>query len=214
MRAARWRLKPIVSALEPPVPMPRTRRSPARSWSVAMALAVTEKWRVCGTVTPGPRRIFEVPSAHAVRVTHSSRHTRCESVIQAVSKPSDSASLAWRTIAGTGWLFMMPTSNFTARPSARTRALEPDRLVRRRPPLRVPRIHAAHQIHVARRDRLRDRPHLTPTDREAIDRRHRRDLVAAAAQERFVGGVELGGGHLALDDVRADGVQGTVVDAL
>jgi len=50
-----------------------------------MALAVTEKWRVWGTVTPGPRRMREVAAAQAASVTHSSRQTRWESVIQAVS---------------------------------------------------------------------------------------------------------------------------------
>src|SRR6058998_493415 len=141
-----------------------------------MALAVTEKWRVWGTVTPGPRRMRDVPRTHAVSVTHSSRHTRWESVIHAVSKPRDSASWTWRTIAGTGWLFMMPTSNFTARPGARPCALEPDRLVGRCPPLRVPHVDAAHQVDVRRRDRPGDRPHLAGADREAIDRRHRGDL--------------------------------------
>ena len=91
-RAARCTLIPIVSALLPPVPMPSTMRPGAISSSVAIALAVTDQWRVCGTVTPGPSLIFEVASAHAASVVHSSRHTRCESVIQTVSNPSDSAS--------------------------------------------------------------------------------------------------------------------------
>src|SRR5262245_48447025 len=174
--------------------MPSTRRSPARSWSVAMALAVTEKWRVWGTVTPGPTRILEVPGTQAVSGTPSSRQTRCESVIQAGSKPSDPASFTWRTIAGTGWWFMMPISNFTARPLRATRGLQPDWLVRWRPPLRVPRIHAAHQVHVAVRDCPGDRADLAPPHREAVDRGHGRDLVAAAAQEGLVGGVDLGRG--------------------
>src|SRR3989442_9246368 len=177
-----------------------------------MALAVTEKWRVWGTVTPGPRRMRDVPRTHAVSVTHSSRHTRWESVIHAVSKPRDSASWTWRTIAGTGWLFMMPTSNFTARPGARPCALEPDRLVGRCPPLRVPHVDAAHQVDVRRRDRPGDRPHLAGADREAIDRRHRGDLVAAPAQESLVGGVQLCAVDLALHHVHADDVGGHVLD--
>ena len=52
---------------------------------MAIALAVTETWRECGTVTPGPRRMREVAVAQAARVTHSSRQTRWESVIHAVS---------------------------------------------------------------------------------------------------------------------------------
>ena len=85
MRAARCTLTPIVSALLPPVPMPSTIRPGAISASVAMAEAVTDQWRVWGTVTPGPSLIRVVPSAHAASVTHSSRHTRCESVIHTVS---------------------------------------------------------------------------------------------------------------------------------
>ena len=77
--------RPIVCALEPPVPTPITTRPGARSCSVAIALAVTETWRECGTVTPGPRRMREVAVAQAARVTHSSRQTRWESVIHAVS---------------------------------------------------------------------------------------------------------------------------------
>ena len=50
-----------------------------------MALAVTETWRVCGTVMPGPRRMREVAAAQAVSVTQSSRQTRWVSVIHAVS---------------------------------------------------------------------------------------------------------------------------------
>ena len=91
-RAARCTLTPIVSALLPPVPMPSTMRPGAISSSVAMALAATDQWRVWGTVTPGPSLIRVVPSAQAASVTHSSRQTRCESVIHTVSYPSDSAS--------------------------------------------------------------------------------------------------------------------------
>jgi len=85
MRAARCTLTPIVSALLPPVPMPSTIRPGAISSSVAMALAATDQWRVWGTVTPGPSLMRFVPSAQAASVTHSSRQTRCESVIQTVS---------------------------------------------------------------------------------------------------------------------------------
>jgi hypothetical protein len=67
---------PMVSAALPPVPTPITTRPSAISWRVAIALAVTEMWRVCGTAMPGPRRMREVPAAHAARVTHSSRQTR------------------------------------------------------------------------------------------------------------------------------------------
>jgi len=68
-----------------------------------MALAVTEMWRVCGTVMPGPRRMRESRSRRqAVSVTQSSRQTRWVSVIHAVSKPSDSASWTWRTMTGSG----------------------------------------------------------------------------------------------------------------
>ena len=115
-RAARCTLIPIVSALLPPVPMPSTMRPGAISSSVAIALAVTDQWRVCGTVTPGPSLIFEVASAQAASVVHSSRHTRCESVIHTVSNPSASASCAWRATSATGWLLRMPTSNFTIEP--------------------------------------------------------------------------------------------------
>ena len=76
--------------------MPSTIRPGAISSSVAIALAVTDQWRVCGTVTPGPSLIFVVASAHAASVIHSSRHTRCESVIHTVSYPSASASCACR----------------------------------------------------------------------------------------------------------------------
>jgi len=76
---------PIVCALDPPVPTPMTTRLGARSASVAIALAVTETWRECGTVTPGPSRMREVAAAHAASVTQSSRQIRCESVIHAVS---------------------------------------------------------------------------------------------------------------------------------
>ena len=75
----------MVCAELPPVPMPSTIRPGASSSRVRMALAVTEAWRVCGTVTPGPRRIREVASAQAVRVTQSSRHTRWVSAIHAAS---------------------------------------------------------------------------------------------------------------------------------
>jgi hypothetical protein len=111
IRAARCTLTPIVSALLPPVPMPSTMRPGAISSSVAMALAATDQWRVCGTVTPGPSVIRRVPSAHAASVTHSSRQTRCESVIQTVSYPSASASCACRTTSPTGSLLTIPTSN-------------------------------------------------------------------------------------------------------
>lgn len=50
-----------------------------------MALAVTDTCRVWGTVTPGPSLILEVACAQAPSVTHSSRQTRCVSVIQAVT---------------------------------------------------------------------------------------------------------------------------------
>ena len=81
-----WRIvSPIVSAALPPVPIPHTTRPGASSSSVARALAVTDAWRVWGTVTPGPRRMREVATAHAASVTHSSRHTRWVSVIHAVS---------------------------------------------------------------------------------------------------------------------------------
>src|SRR3989442_12854495 len=131
-----------------------------------MALAVTEKWRVWGTVTPGPRRMRDVPRTHAVSVTHSSRHTRWESVIHAVSKPRDSASWTWRTIAGTGWLFMMPTSNFTARPGPRPCALEPERLIGLGPPLRVTHADAPAQVAVRLRDRPGAQHHPAPADPE------------------------------------------------
>jgi hypothetical protein len=67
------------------VPTPTTTRPSAISSSVAAALAVTEMCRVCGTVMPGPSRTREVAAAHAASVTHSSRHTKCVSVIQTVS---------------------------------------------------------------------------------------------------------------------------------
>ena len=85
VRAVALIVSPMVWAALPPVPTPTTTRPSARSSSVAAALAVTEMWRVCGTVMPGPRRMREVATAQAVSVTHSSRHTRCVSVIQTVS---------------------------------------------------------------------------------------------------------------------------------
>ena len=103
----------MVWAELPPVPMPRTMRPGASSSRVRMALAVTEAWRECGTVTPGPSLIRRVPSTQAVRVTQSSRHTRCVSVIHTVSKPSSSASWTCLTISGAGWVARMPRSNFT-----------------------------------------------------------------------------------------------------
>src|SRR5438876_4899591 len=48
--------------------------------------------------------------------------------------------------------------------------------------------------------------------RSAIDRRHRRDLVAAPTQERLVGGVQLGAVDLALDHGHADDVRRHVLD--
>ena len=84
-RAARCTLMPMVSALLPPVPMPRITRPGASSSSEAMALAATDQCRVCGTITPVPSLIRLVPSAHAASVTHSSRQMRCESVIHTVS---------------------------------------------------------------------------------------------------------------------------------
>ena len=113
---------PIVSDALPPVPTPSTRRPGASSWSVAMALAVTEMWRVCGTVMPGPRRMREVAAAQAVSVTQSSRQTRWVSVIHAVSKPRDSASWTWRTMTGSGWLARMPMSNFMGAAENRPKA--------------------------------------------------------------------------------------------
>ena len=85
MRATFCTLNPMVPAELPPVPMPSTIRPSAISARVAMALAVTDTCRVWGTVTPGPSLIREVACAQAPSVTHSSRQTRCESVIHAVS---------------------------------------------------------------------------------------------------------------------------------
>src|SRR5262245_11891649 len=59
----------------------------------------------------------EVAVAHAASVTQSSRQTRCESVIHAVSKPSRSASWTWRTTSGSGSVARIATSNFTRRVS-------------------------------------------------------------------------------------------------
>jgi len=75
----------MVWAALPPVPTPTTARPGISSSRLAMALAVTEMCRVWGTVIPGPSRTREVPSAQAVRVTQSSRHTRWVSVIHTVS---------------------------------------------------------------------------------------------------------------------------------
>ena len=85
VRAVWPRVRPMVWAALPPVPTPTTTRPGASSSRLAAALAVTEMCRVCGTVMPGPRRMRDVASAQAVRVTQSSRQTRWVSVIQAVS---------------------------------------------------------------------------------------------------------------------------------
>jgi hypothetical protein len=103
----------MVWAELPPVPMPSTIRPGASSSRVRMALAVTEACRECGTVTPGPSLIRFVPRTQAVRVTQSSRQTRCVSVIHTVSKPSASASWTCLTISGTGCVARIPRSNFT-----------------------------------------------------------------------------------------------------
>src|SRR5712664_82367 len=119
-------------------------------------------------------------------------------------------------MTGTGWLLTMPTSNFTGGPGCREAArgrfsaacrragLERDLLVRRRPPLGVLRVDAADEVDVRGRDPLRHRPHLALAEREAVDGQDRRDLVAAAAEERLLGDVELGAVDAALDDVHAE----------
>ena len=79
------RRSPMVWAELPPVPIPIITRPGASSSNVRIALAVTDTWRVWGTVTPGPSMIRDVAVAQAPSVTHSSRHTRCVSAIQAAA---------------------------------------------------------------------------------------------------------------------------------
>src|SRR4029453_7993413 len=87
---------------------------------------------------------------------------------------------------------------------AESGALAPRGAIGRRPPLREPRVDAAHDVHVGPGQALRDRAALAVAKRELVDRKDRRDLVAAAAEERLVGDVELGAIDLALPDAYAE----------
>ena len=85
-------------------------------------------------------------------------------------------------------------------------------LVRRGPPLRVLAIGSSHQVDVRRANALRHRAHLAAAEVEAVDREDRRDLVAAAAEERLLRHVELGPVDVALDDVHAEHLGADVLD--
>src|SRR5437660_34938 len=69
--------------------------------------------------------------------------------------------------------------------------LDPHGPIGRGPPLREPRVDTADDVHVRARQAGRDRADLAVAEWEPVDRQDRRDLVAAAAEERPVGGVAL-----------------------
>src|SRR5438128_1233240 len=98
--------------------------------------------------------------------------------------------------------------------------LDPHGPIGRGPPLREPRVDTADDVHVRARQAGRDRADLAVAEWEPVDRQDRRDLVAAAAEERLVGHVELGAIDLALDHAHAEQLgadrvhQGRARDAL
>src|SRR6266511_38220 len=67
----------------------------------------------------------------------------------------------------------------------------PHGAIGRCPPLREPLVDAPHDVHVGPQQAGGDRPDLAVAQREPVDGDDRRDLEAAAAQERLVGHVEL-----------------------
>src|SRR5574338_928558 len=74
-----------------------------------------------------------------------------------------------------------------------------DGLVDRHAPLGEALVDAPNHVHVRGEHALGDGTHAAAAQLEAIDGEDRGDLVAAAAEERLVGHVELGAGDVALD---------------
>src|SRR2546422_9415932 len=81
----------------------------------------------------------------------------------------------------------MLLSSLRERPSLRS---DRHRAIGRRAPFRVSLVDAPDDFHVGLEHAPGDRPDLAITEREAIDRDDRRDLVAAPAEERLLGDVE------------------------
>src|SRR5439155_14788053 len=80
------------------------------------------------------------------------------------------------------------------------------------PPVRMPLVSAPDECHVGIAQALRDRADLAVAEREAVDRRDRRDLVARAAEERLLCDVDLGAIDLALDDRHVQHARSDVLD--
>ena len=62
-----------------PVPIPKIIRPGASSLIEAIEQAVTGAIREAGLVTPGPRKIFLVFTAHSARDAYTSLNSICES---------------------------------------------------------------------------------------------------------------------------------------
>ena len=80
-----------------PRPMPRTKRPPDVSCTVAATVASAAGWRVAGFVTPVANRNVEVSAAPSAAATKGSPTRFCESVKAMPSQPCRSARVAWAT---------------------------------------------------------------------------------------------------------------------
>src|SRR2546423_1552961 len=94
-----------------PTPIPSTARPPESSFSVAIALATTARWRVTGFVTPVASCSRLVRVAQTASVWKASRKIDCESATQMPPKPRRSASAATSAISATGRFGRIPTWN-------------------------------------------------------------------------------------------------------
>src|SRR2546422_2987806 len=103
----------------------------------------------------------------------------------------------------------MLLASLRERPSLRS---DRHRAIGRRAPLRISLVDAPDDFHVGLEHASGDRPDLAITEREAIDRDDRRDLVAAPAEERLLGDVELGAVDLALDHVQPESIRANLLD--
>ena len=84
-----------------PRPMPRTKRPPEVSCTVAATVASAAGWRVKALVTPVANRSVDVAAAARATATNGSAIRFCESVNVMPSQPCCSARSAWATTVPT-----------------------------------------------------------------------------------------------------------------
>ena len=103
-------LRPRWNRAVSPRPMPRTKRPPVASWTVAAVVASAAGWRVWALVTPVANRTVLVAPAHSATATNGSPTRFCESVNVIPSQPWASARWAWATAVPVSGIRMVHSS--------------------------------------------------------------------------------------------------------